>query len=371
MIEVLLFGLCENVGGIETYLIKINNNIDRTRFHFSFIDMTGENGNPAFKSEFLQNGCDFYKITPRRESVIRNIMELDKLFENHHFDVLHFSANTLSYVEPIFAALRHNCKVIVHSRSSSMTGSMMTMVLHSINKARLRNRKIKRIAVSELAETWFFGKDSDCTIYLNGIDTKRFYYSDERRHIIRESLHSEDKLVIGLVGTFSTVKNHAFAIEVFEKIKAKHSNVILWLVGIGSTMEAVQELVKEKELDNDVLFLKRRNDLPDLYCGMDAFLLPSLFEGLPNVIIEAQTSGLPCLMSDSITTMVKITDRVGYMSLAKSADDWADEILRMVDVENDRENAHKEIEDKGWSVEDEIRRIERLYISVCEGSDVE
>ena len=119
MIEILQFGLGSNLGGIESYMKKIWDNIDREKYHYSFVDMTGYVEIPCYYEYFKQTGCNFYKITPRNVSIIQNIKDFNDLFEGHRFDIFHFSVNTLSYMLPVSIALKHNVKVLVHSRCST------------------------------------------------------------------------------------------------------------------------------------------------------------------------------------------------------------------------------------------------------------
>ena len=361
MIEILQFGLSRNQGGIETYLKKITENIDKTKYHFSFIDMTG-NQSPAFYNELKAEGCDFYKITPRSISVRKNKKDLQKLFSEHEFDILHFNVNTLSYIQPIKAALANDCKVIIHSRSAGMSYSARTTLLHKWNKKIVEHLPVKRIGVSQLACDWLFGKDSDSTVYPNGVDTNRFAFSKEKREIIRKSFGCENKLVVGHVGAFLPVKNHKFTVEVFETLKKQREDAVLWLVGEGELMQDIRNVVHEKGLDDSVLFLGKRNDLPDLYSGMDVHLLPSYFEGMPNVILEAQTSGLPCIISDTVTREVNVRNNVKYLPIDKDPEVWTKMIADLInDPDNSRIDAYHDMNDNGWSVTQEIERIEELY----------
>ena len=365
--EILQFGLSENLGGIETYLKKIYDSIDKSNFHFSFIDMTGENGHPALEDEFKKRGCTFYKICPRRVSVIQNWKELERLFTEHHFDVLHFNINTLSYFAPILIALKHGCKVVVHSHNTSNVGSKITKLLHILNRLFLSMLRVERIACSTPAGKWLFGKKA-FIFSPNGVDTDIFRFSFEKRNNIRKTLNCEDKLVIGQVAAFIPVKNQAFTIEIFEQIKMIVPNAVMWFIGQGETMEQIKTLVHEKHLDDSVLFLGRRTDMPDLYCGMDAHILPSLYEGFPNVAMEAQAMGLPCLFSDCITKEIKMFESLDFMSLSETPEAWADKLLKMINTANiDRVNACKRIEEKGMSVKQEILRIEKLYAGIIEG----
>jgi glycosyltransferase involved in cell wall biosynthesis len=229
MIEVLLFGLSDNMGGIETYLKKIWDNIDKSRFHFNFIDMTGANRQACFYDELSQSGATFYKITPRRESVLKNRRDLNRLFKEHHFDIFHFNVNTLSYLVPVEVALKNGCAVVVHSRNAGASKNKITRLLHVLNKKRLQRMPVHRIAVSPLAGDWLFGS-SNFDVFFNGVDTQRFQYTDENRKKIREEQRCTDKLVIGNVGAFTPAKNHRFMVDVFEKVKEKNPDMTIWAV---------------------------------------------------------------------------------------------------------------------------------------------
>ena len=148
MVEILVFGLSQNRGGIETYLMKIWQNIDHSQYHFSFIDMTGEGNKPCFYNELLNDGCDFYKVTPRSVSINKNRHDLNILFKEHEFDILHFNVNTLSYIYPVEVSLKTGCRALVHSRNAgAASNGHATKVLHSFNKIRLSHMNIHRIAV--------------------------------------------------------------------------------------------------------------------------------------------------------------------------------------------------------------------------------
>lgn len=367
MIEVLQFGLGNNPGGIETYLKKINDHIDRTRFHFSFIDMTGEK-QPAFYEELKANGCDFYKVTPRNVSAWKNRRDIERLFAEHQFDILHFNVNTLSYATPVYAALRHRCKVIIHSRSAGMTYSPLTAVLHHLNKAIINQKNVTRIGVSREACDWLFGENSESTVYPNGVDTKRFRFDRNKRAQIRSELKCEEKLVIANVGAFLPVKNHEFIVAVYEQIKKLRSDSVLWLIGQGGTMPKIKQLVHEKGLDEVVFFLGKRTEMQDIFAGMDAFLFPSLFEGFGNVLLEAQAEGVPCLSSTAVPEITSVTEYAKRMPLGESAEEWAKTLLEL--IENSapllREKAYLLLERVGWSVESEILRLENLYDSLTQ-----
>ena len=367
MIEVLHFGLGTNRGGIETYLEKIWSHIDRTQFHFSFIDMTGEDHLPCFYEEFQATGCNFYKITPRNVSIRKNREEVHRLFSKHHFDIFHFSVNTLSYIFPVQEALKAGVKVIIHSRSA-YASSKKTRIMHNVNQLRIGNAPVTRIAISQAAGEWLF-KNKEFVVYHNGVDCERFAFKAENRDRIRMTAGCGNRSVIGHVGTFLPVKNHRFMVDVFEAFLYTNPNTELWFVGDGPLRPQIEELVKERSLQDNVLFWGIRSDLPDLYAGMDMLWFPSVFEGLGNVVLEAECEGLPCLLSDGVPKDTMLQKNVFSLSLDAPIDSWVKELEKTVAAQApDRAACYQRIIQKGWSTEQETSRLEELYRDILRDS---
>ena len=365
MKEVLLFGLGENRGGIETYLEKIWRNIDHKRYHFNFIDMTGEGKKPCFYEELTKTGCSFYKITPRNVSISKNRRDIRELFANNHFDIFHFNVNTLSYVYPVQEALRRGCRVVIHSRNAgSAISGKLTRVLHEINKIRVGRMDVTRIAVSAMAGQWLFGS-SPFKVYHNGVITNNFVYTQTNRDAIRSEVDCESKQVIGNVGAFLPAKNHTFMVEAFQVYHKRHPDSVLWFIGDGPSRKDIESLVAQKGLSDSVFFFGVRKDMAKLYAGMDLFWFPSLYEGFGNVVLEAECEGVPCLLSDCIPGDAMIMDNTFSFSLKRSLDAWADKMEEAISAQHpNRENCYKEVEAKGASVEAEIKRLEELYESM-------
>lgn len=361
MIRILHYGLSTNRGGIETYLHKIWTHVDKSNFHFDFIDTNIED--PCYYDEFTKMGSNFYKVIPRGKSILQNKKDLDNLFKRGSFDILHCHLNTLSYIEPINAALRHDCKVVLHSRSAGASKSIITNSMHYINSFRLPRDKVKMIAVSELAGEWLFGKNTEFEILNNGIEINKFKFNKEKRLKLRKEMNLNDKFVIGNVGAFLYAKNHKFLIKIFHKLVQKKPESVLLLVGTGTLKEEIQRIVIEMGLHEKVIFLGRRSDVPDLLSAMDCFLFPSVYEGFPNAVLEAQTSGLPCLISDAITNEVVLTENCIRLSLKLTVEEWANQILNL-NKSNPRKQGSIAVEQAGYSVEEEIKKVEELYSSL-------
>ena len=362
MIEILYFGLSVNRGGIETYLYKIARHIDRQKYHLNYIDMTGAGNLPCFYEELRGLGCEFYKITPRNVSVIKNREEMKALFHQNHFDVFHYNVNTLSYLLPVDIALKNNCKVLVHSRNAGSASTRpMTRLFHEINKSKMCHMKVTRIAVSEMAGKWLFG-DTPFDVYHNGVDTDKFIYSYENRLKIRRALSCDNKTVIANVGVFTYAKNHPFMVDIFEEYLKLNPNSCMWFIGDGERLPTIQRYVKVKKLEDKILFLGKRSDLKELYAGMDLFLFPSLYEGFGNVLLEAQCEGVPCLLSDCIPQDARILDNTFSFSLQEPLHQWAIKIQEALEAqEPDRTLCFKKIEESGASVKCEITRLQKLY----------
>ena len=361
MIEVLQYGLSPNRAGIETYLEKIWRYIDHTYFHFNFIVMRNDQP-PCFYETFQASDCKFYEITPRRVSPKKNHEDLVNLFQENKFDILHFNLNTASYLLPVAVALRFGCKAIVHSHSSGFSGKKsMSFILHTLNKQRLKKMDVKRIAVSQLAGEWMFG-DSHFDVYHNGVITEDFAFSQNNRDSIRHSLNCEGKTVIGSAASFIPAKNHRFMVDVFEEYLRINHDAVLWFAGEGALRSSIEEYVRQKGIYNSVRFLGSRKDMQTVYAGMDMLWLPSLVEGYPNVMLEAQCEGLPCLISDCIPQDTKIMDNTFSLGLNQPIDAWARKIQETVEAQRkNRETCYLDMRNRGTSVEAEIQRIEKLY----------
>ncbi len=362
MIEVLIFGLSANRGGIETSLFKIWKNIDHSQFHFSFINMTGKESLPCFYDELIRDGCSFFDITPRYVSFRKNREDIRRLFRDNHFNIFHFNVNTLSYLFPVEEALRNGCKVVVHSHNAGAAANKkLTKVLHRINKIRLSHMGVCRIAVSTMAGKWLFGR-SKFEVYMNGVATEDFKFLEENRKRIREELGCSDNIVIANVGAFLPAKNHKFMVEVFEKFLVTRPEAILWFIGDGPGRPAIQQLVQEKKLTERIKFLGVRTDMQELYAGMDLFWFPSIFEGFPIALLEAECEGVPCLTSDCIPQDALIADNTFSFSLEETYEKWVEKMIQALAAQKkDRTVCYKEIEEKGASIGTQIERLEKLY----------
>lgn len=320
MIRVLHYGMSPNLGGIETYLLNLARTIDSSRYQFDFL-FSDQGQLPVFASDLP--GSRFFGVTPRRRSPGRNKRDLADLFANEQFDILHFHANTASYVEPVQAALRHGVRVVFHSHNTGASRSRITQLLHYWNRRTMPWRSISRVAVSSEAGRWMFG-GMPFEVVHNGIDVEAFAFQPKARESLRAEWGVDRRsLLLGHVGAFLPAKNHSFVIDVFREVAKLRSDSRLVLVGSGPEEQRIRELAAVTGLENRVLFLGRRSDIPEVMSALDCFLFPSLHEGFGLVALEAQASGLRVIASDRVPRDALVTDLCLTLPLEAEVTSWA------------------------------------------------
>lgn len=361
-IKILQVGLDTHLGGIETYLFKITSHIDRNRFQFDFLAFDDEK--PCFYDELTELGCNFKFVRGRRHSFFGNIRDVRELIKKQQYDIIHCHLNSLSYITPVLEGIKFGAKVIVHSRNAGSAEGSSSSFFCRINKYILPYSKVTMVAVSDKAGEWMFGKDRNVIILNNGIDTKSFAFSNTIRIEARKelSIHQDSEVIVH-VGAFRPQKNHTFLIDIFKAYSSSHPDALLLLVGEGELKGDIEEKVKLLGLSNKVKFLGKRLDLHRILSASDKFLFPSLYEGFPNALIEAEASGLRCIVSDEITEQACFEDCI-RVPLSSSVDEWV-KALSSAPLEH-REGYAKLIEDKGFGIEGEIAKLEELYLSQME-----
>lgn len=362
MLNILHYGLSPNRGGIETYLDKLWLHIDKETFHFDFIDEW--EGKAYFREKFENEGAIFYDITHRRRSVRKNVRQWDQLLRECPPDILHCHLNTLSYVQPIRSAIKQGIPVIVHSRSSGMKISKVSKRFHKWNSKWLKGQDIWRIAVSKNAGEWLFGKDSYFTVINNSVDIEHFEYSDKKRNVFREQMGIDlNTFVVGNVGSLSVEKNQKFLLRIFKQLKMRHKNCKLLIAGEGYLRTELERYAKLLNVNLDVHFLGNIVNIDEMLSALDVFVMPSISEGFPNAVLEAQANGLQCIVSDSVTKEVDV-GLCEYISLKEDDVKWAT-IVDKYKKPYERDYIKQRTNIQAFSIEKEISRIEGIYREVC------
>lgn len=252
---------------------------------------------------------------------------LKRIMKKHEYDVIHVHGNSGTVYFEIHAAKQTGIPVrIAHSHSTSCK----YMLAHKILKPLLNRELTDAIACSDLAGKWLFTRDY--TVLQNGIDVDKFTFSQTVRDEYRKKLGLEDKFVVGHIGYMDTEKNHMFLLRVFKQLVEKRPDARLLLIGDGRLRSEIEQYIAENGLTDFVQVLGKRTDVANLYQCMDVFVLPSLFEGLPVTLVEAQAAGLRCLVSSAVTTQANITGDVQYLSVD---DENVGEWIRMLSENGD------------------------------------
>ena len=360
-----IIGECKT-GGTETIALNYYKNLNHDLVGMDFL-FYGPSL-PRFSKELEANGDRVINVVDYTENLIGSIREIRDVVKNGNYDIVHAQLNALNFF-PLLGAYLGGAKIRIAANHS--TANMKYEPKKSIVKYLVRPSAgmlaTNYAACSEYAGEWCFGKQAlkngKIKIIHNAIDLSSFNYSDETRQSIRSKMGWNGKFVIGHAGRFTEQKNHKFMVEIFAKVHEKYPEAILAFAGDGHLMDEVKAQVKELGLTDSVQFLGVRFDMNELMQGMDIFLFPSLYEGLGNVITEAQAVGLRSIASDVVPNEVKMTELVDFISLNKSADFWADAILKYKDgyIHKSR---HDDLKKAGYEIKSAARDLEKYYLEL-------
>jgi glycosyltransferase involved in cell wall biosynthesis len=354
-------------GGLETLIMNIYRNINREKIQFDFL--THREGIGSYDSEIIKLGGKIYSI-PYVNDVgpIRYPKQLYKFFiEHNNYKIVHSHMNCVSGII-LREAKRAGIKVcIAHSHSTGNTkGRYLSNTYKRYAQLFINKNSDFKFACSEDAGKWLFkDKYQNVNLINNGIDINEFKYNKYIRTSIRKELAvDEDTFVIGHVGRFVPVKNHTFIIDIFNNVLQKRANSRLILVGTGPLQNKIIEKVKKLEIENKVIFLGERSDVNRLLQGFDLMLFPSLYEGLPMALVEAQASGLNCVISDRITCKVDIgCNLMKYLSLDDGSKVWSKFILRIDCNMRNNININSHLNMIGYNIKETAKNMEEFYIN--------
>lgn len=313
--------------GLETMLMNYYRNIDRSKIQFDFLMHRQEPSD--YDDEIIAMGGRIFRA-PRLypQNYPAYFAYMKQFFREHpEYKVVHSHIDAMSYL-PLLAAKKANVPIrIAHSHNTAIDRDFK-YPLKQLFRIGITGVANKYAACGEEAGRFLFG-DKPFRIIPNAIDASQFQFSDAVRIAKRKELGLGDKFVVGHVGRMSYQKNHTFLLDIFEGIVTKHRDSVLILIGIGEKEEEIRKKVDKRNLTDRVIFLGNRSDVKDLYQAMDVFLLPSLFEGVPVVGIEAQYSGLPCVFSDKVPREVQIAETCSFVALNQPVDVWVEQVMKL------------------------------------------
>lgn len=363
--RVLQATIANDKGGLTGYIINNYRRIDRNAFQFDFITY---DDNLDFQEEIEGLGAKIYHF-PHPTSFFQYYHQLKQIRAENSYDIIHFHMSYANAIPLIAAKLAGFPRIIMHSHSTGVdTPSapirIIKLFVHKIGKQLLPHLATDYLACSELAARWMYPdcimKKKQYQVMHNAVDLEKFKFNEDIRKSTRKKLGIPDTCyVVGHVGRFTYQKNHDFLIDIFSALCKYTSDTMLLLIGDGPDRLAIEEKVRRYGLSDKVKFLGQRSDISALYQAMDVMVLPSRFEGLCIVAIEAQVAGLPNVCSEVLPQETKVSCDFVYKPLSDSADSWAKCILKQsgkkrVDTTDMMRNA-------GYDSVLEIKNIERLY----------
>ncbi|WP_214744402.1 glycosyltransferase family 1 protein [Exiguobacterium sp. s189] len=351
-------------GGVGTFLYNITKYIDHSLFHFDFLFNSNEL-NGEFDSEVKKYGSNVYVLPELKyKNTLMYLKELSEFYKkNNEYDIIHIHSPNIALFNYVFAKKINKVSFAVHSHSTKYSDKYINSIRNLILNFPVNSITDIKLACSESAAQFMFGRkalENKLTHILpNAIESDRYKYNPFIRNDVRKELGIDEQLVIGHVGSFLSVKNHDFLIDVFLEVKKIKKNSLLVLVGEGETKSRIIEKVKHLNLTDSVKFLGQRADVNNLMQAFDIFVMPSKFEGVPLVGVEAQASGLPCVFSNTITKDIKILDKVEFVCLSEDTQVWAKKIIS--NSEYPRNVESKMIENAGYDINVLKNKLEQVY----------
>lgn len=355
-IRVLHLELSSSIGGIESFLLNLYREMDRNLIQFDFVTQSEK---PALQQEFLDLGANIYRV-----SSIKKLGDYQKDIRKivaSGYDVVHVHKNSLANIIPLFCGKKENIPVFLHSHNTKPSAGKFTYILHEINRDKAYKMTREHFACSTDAGKWMYG-DKSFTLAKNGILVERFKFDEQKRRLARKKLEiQENAFVVGNIGRFTDQKNHSKLLDIFEKILKLNETSYLLLVGEGENKEKIKLKAEKLGITNKVKFLGNRNDIPELLMCMDAFVMPSLYEGLPIAAVEAQASGVRTFLSDTISKETELGSAVNWFSVEEPEKTIAEEIVRECQKEFDRIYCNSEIVEAGFSMKTTAKMLMETY----------
>lgn len=345
-----------NRGGLETMIMNYYRHIDRNKIQFDFL--THRDRKKDYDDEIQSLGGRIYHLPPLNPLDKKGYLKkLDDFFREHpEYKIVHSHLDCMS-AYPLRAAKKYGVPVrIAHSHNTSQERNLKYLIkLYS--RSLIPKYATDLYACGEEAGKWMF-KNRPFVVMRNAIDAQKFVYNSEIAKQKKEELGIEDEFVLGHVGRFNLQKNHEFLINIFNEVCKQKENAVLLLVGTGELEEKIHEKVRNLGLNEKVMFLGVREDIPELMQAMDVFVFPSLFEGLPVTLVEAQAAGLPCVVSETITKEIDIIDNMRFLEINGTTSRWVEEIEKKREREKE---SYRMIEKAGFDIKKNVEWLTEQY----------
>lgn len=353
-----------NMGGIENFIMNIYRNIDREKVQFDFLIHQEEK--QIFEDEIEKLGGKVYRIPSIRKSgYFKYKKNLKEFFQNHSYKIVHSHYNELSGII-LKVAKEYGVKIrISHSHIAyPKYSNIITKFFGDYLRKLLKNSSSLKFACSNLAGEWLYGENGNYEVINNGIEANKYKLNEKIKIEKRKELKIEkDEIAIGHIGRLTEQKNHKFLIEIFSKLYEKNSKYKLFIIGNGELEEKIREQIKALNLEKNIIMLGVRKDVNEILQAIDIFVFPSLYEGLPVTLVEAQGAGLKCFISDTVTKEIDLESGLTeFISLDKSSEEWAEIIDK--NKEYIRKDTIDSLKSHGYDMTENAKNLEIRYIEL-------
>ena len=360
--NILVIGMSPVLAGTETFILNYFRNINPEEFHFDFIKRSKE---PIIcESEILNRNSKVFYIPEKRKNLIEYYQAMNNFFEKNasKYDAIWYNVMSVTNIDFLVYAKKYDIKIrIIHSHNSMWNWEKWKYPLHYFNKKRLNKLATHFFACSNLAADYLFDNKlkKQVTIIPNAIDVEKFNFSENEREKLRKELGWQKCKIIGNIGRLDLQKNQLFLIDIFAEAYKKNTDLRLLIIGNDFGLEKeIRRKIKEYDLESVILLPGSQKNISTWLSAMDLFVLPSLYEGLPLSALEAQSNGLPVLVSDVITKELNITENVEYLSLNDTIENWALKMIKMVNQSRiDSRIIHSKFNEKGFNIKTQAKNL--------------
>lgn len=365
--RILVFGMTENPGGVESFLVNYYRHIDRNKIQWDFLC---NSHNPvAYEDELISLGGRCFHISARSADRQKYRQELDSVFKEHakEWSAIWVNVCSLANIDYLKVAKEYGIeKRIIHSHNSQNMDNWLRGLFHKWNKRQIGKIATDFWACSEDAAKWFYSGETlkKAMVIHNAIDVERMRFDEEKRKAIRTKYGWKDKYIIGNVGRLHFQKNQSFAFDIFAEYLKKNKNALLVLVGQGEDKRMLKEKADKLGIADRVFFAGLQSDIQAWLSCFDLFLFPSKFEGLGIAALEAQANGLTTISSKKvIPAEVKTNDNFYFMDLEAGAEAWSKQIEEISGYERaEYSEVKKRFVEKGYDIDTETGKLETLLM---------
>ncbi len=340
--------------GVEAVVMNYYRHVDTEKVQFDFI--TSSPNKQRYDDEILERGGRIFRIPDRARHPFKYAKALKKIIKENGYEIVHIHRNSASMAMDMKICKKCKVKKIIgHSHNNSC----LLKWQHYLFKPFVNRWCTHRFACSKAAGVWVYGKRKEVTVYNNAVDTQKFAYNENIRKTYRTEIRLEDNYIVGFVGRLTEQKNLFRALSIFKEVKALRADAKFLLIGEGEQETELKEFAKKNEIQDDVIFLGRKEDVFAWMSVFDVLLMPSLFEGMPVVVSEVQAAGLKCVLSTNVPAP-NLLGNVEYLPLELSDREWAEKVVAPSDFP--RATADVKLAEGGYDISIEAKKLEAFYL---------